>query len=522
MPKVREYQQQTNATGDIPTRRAQASDFGGEGLNNLGAATSHAADMMYETQQAQEVTDVHTRLAKARADWTVQLQQRSQQTDPGDGTFASKFNEDFSTYLQTIEGGLQTKGAQQAFKRGAADLSAHFVEQSGVYQAKAMGQKAKQDYLVSLDANRNTLVSDPTQFGAVMQSTINALNDPQGMYAKMPVADRRALEIQTKKELALSAVQGLMDNGAPELAKRQLMGGSWDQYLDADKKQQLLKEAEVGIHAKDTAAERQRLLAERDKKDQQQKVMDGFLSRVVDPKNNGGALPDKEILADRTLTAEQKQHFIDYKMRRARELAANHEARTNPGEVRNLMLEIHAADDDPKKTYNADSVMASYKAGRISTGEMTFLRKEVEQLRDGNTQSFAKDTQAARSAVYTSITRSTIGQVQPEIAADAAYRFNRDLDAAIAEKRKKNEDPRSLLDPESKDYMLKPSRVSSYLTSAREVVKQEAAKGGTPMSPGAQRGKLSATTRTPTYQDFGTLKSGDKFTDPQGNVRVKP
>jgi hypothetical protein len=528
MPRVREYEQQTNTSADIPTRRAQASDFpNGEGLLAAGQALSKYADVVYEAQERQEVSDVHAKLAKARADWTVALQERANQNDPGDATFAPKFNEDFSKYLQSIDGGLQTKSGKQAFQRGAADLSAHFVEQAGLYQAKAMGQKAKQDYLVTLDANRSTLVSDPTQFGSVLAQMSAAINDPNGLYAKMPVAARQELEIQTKKELSLSAVQGLIQNGAPDLAKRQLMDGKWDQYLDADKKHQLIGEADVGIRAKDTAAERQRLLAERERKERADQTMSTFLSRIVDPKNNGGALPDKEILANTDLTAAEKQHFIDYKMRRARELAANHEARTNPGAVRDLMLQIHANEDDPKKTYNMDPVMDAYRAGKISTPEMSFLRKEVEQMRDGNSQGFQKDVQAARSAVYTSLTRSTIGQVQPEVAADAAYRFNRDLDQAIQAKRQKNEDPRSLLDPESKEYMLRPSRLQSYMQSARNVMSDEAGKvkaaqkSNAVPAAGGNKGTLSAARRLPTYQDYDSLKPGQEYTDPQGNTRTK-
>jgi hypothetical protein len=490
----------------------------------MGAAAGKYADAVYEAQERQEVTDVHTKLAKARADWTVQLQERANQTDPGDATFAPKFNEDFSKYMGDLQGNLQTKGAQQAFQRGAADLSAHFVEQSGLYQAKAMGAKAKQDYLVSLDANRSTLISDPTQFGAVLQQMQAAINDPSGLYAKMPVADRQALEIQTKKELALSAVQGLVQNGAPELAKRQLMDGKWDTYLDADKKHQLLAEAEVGIKAKDTAAERQRLLAEREKKERQDQVMSTFLARIVDPKNNGGALPDKEILANTDLTAAEKQHFIDYKMRRARELAANHDSRTNPGEVRKLLTDIYANPDDPNKVYNADDAFAAYKAGRISTNELMLVRREVEQLRTGSNNGFQRDVQRARSTVHDAMMRSIEGGVSPDAAADASYRFSRDLETAIESKRKSNEDPRALLDPGSKEYFLTPTRIKSYMPDSRAAMAAAAndvRARSKAAGPNGQQGTLSAARRLPSYQDYSALKPGDQYTDPQGNVRTK-
>ena len=37
-------------------------------------------------------------------------------------------------------------------------------------------------------------------------------------------------------------------------------------------------------------------------------------------------------------------------------------------------------------------------------------------------------------------------------------------------KRKANEDPRTLLDPSSKEYMLAPGRIQSYMRAPRDVV----------------------------------------------------
>lgn len=512
MPKIKEYTQQIGAGAEISGRRAQSGDLfaiGPEVAQGLGSV----AGVLQDTAERQEVSDIQSKLAKARAEWTVQLAERAQSTSPGDATFASKFNEDFGQYLQQIEGQAQTRAGQQAFRKGAAELSAHFVAKTGVYQAQAMGAKAKQDYLVALNSRQSELLSDPTQFQTLLASALSDLNDPSGIYAKMPAAEREKLAVQTQQDLAKSAVQGLIQNGAPELAKRQLADGKWDAYLDADIKKSLADNADVGIRAKDTAAERARLLAEREKKDRQDATMSKFLARIVDPGAQGGALSDREILADTELTAAQKQHAIDYKLRRARELHAQAQERANPGEVRRLLLDIHAATDDPKKTYNTDAVMEAYRVGKITTPEMSFLRKEVEQLRDGSNSSFQKQQQSARNSVYQAITRSVLGSVQPELAASAAYNFNMDMDQQIAAKRAKNEDPRVLLDPNHKEFLLKPERIASFLRPARDAVAAEAdavRKGG------------PVTGRLPTFRDYDKLPKGAQFTDPQGNIRTKP
>lgn len=514
MPRIAEYGQQTSAASEIGGRRASADDVFALGPE-LGRSVGQVADVMQDAADRQEVSDVQAKLAKARADWTVAMHERAQTSSPGDPTFAPKFNEDFSKYLGEIEGKLQTKNGQMAFRKGAGELAAHFVEKAGVYQAQAMGAKAVQDYKVALNARQTELLSDFTQFQPLLNAALADINDPAGPYANMPAAKREELIIQTKMDLSKSAVQGMIQSGAPELAKKQLADGKWDAYLDADTKKALIDNAQVGINAKDSAAERQRMLEERERRDRQDVTMSKMLARVIDPKNNGGGLSDREILADPELTAAQKQHMIDYKFRRARELQSASSERANPGKVRELLLQVHAAVDDPRKTFNTDNIMEAYRKGEVTTPEMTFLRREVEQMRDGNSSPFQRQVQAARNAVYTSITRSTLGAVQPELAADAAYRFNADLEQQIAAKRAKNEDPRSLLDPTSKDYALKPERIQSFLTPARDAVAGEAAR--------IKAGEATAVTgRLPTYRDFATLKSGAQFTDPQGNIRVKP
>jgi soluble lytic murein transglycosylase-like protein len=257
--------------------------------------------------------------------------------------------------------------------------------------------------------------------------------------------------------------------------------------LPADKFFAIVTEAEQYQRAYDSESERSRIAAERAKKQAQDGVMNTFLARIVDPKGAGGALSEREILADNTLDWQQKQHAIDYMMRREREMSAQAEPRTNPGKVRELMLQIHAADGDPTKTYNMDPVMQAYRDGDISTPEMLGLRREVEQLRDGSTGGFQKDVQRAREVVYTALTRSIIGQVQPEVAADAAYRFNADMEQQIERLRKENKDPRVLLDPMSRDYLLKPERIQAFMGNSRQSVAKQAADAATQqLQPGAE------------------------------------
>lgn len=281
---------------------ATASDFGNTGVSEAGADIQKLAATLYDSQQTQEVSDVRTKLAQARANWTVQMQQRIDQAPAGDTTFASKFIEDFQNSLSTIGDGVTTKAGQQAFQQGAGDLVAHFTQSAGLYQAASVGVKARQDHLTSLDANRNTLLTDPSQFSSVLQSQEQALQDPNGPYAKMPADAREQLVNQTRKQLGLSAVEGMIRQ-SPNMAKTQLASGQWDNVLGPDNKFTLEREADVAIKA--NAMDQERLAAQQERLKRQAAERDGnniVAALAKDPTDPGV----KDMILNSNLTWEKK------------------------------------------------------------------------------------------------------------------------------------------------------------------------------------------------------------------------
>lgn len=375
------------------------------------------------------------------------------------------------------------------------------------YRTQAGGDMSKVDMMYYGGAAGTAWGPNTKQYAA----NLSALRQAVGLGASAPpeaFAPTAPEQLTTQNQTGQAAVAG---GPAPQPDwKKAKTGIAVIDNLPADKFFAVLTEAEHYQRAYDTQTERARMEAERVKKEAQSQAMNGYLTRIITPADEAPSPGEPEIMADKTLDWQQKQHLVDYKMRREREQAAGAESKTNPAEVRALMLQIHAADDDPAKAYNLDPVMESYKKGNISTNEMVFLRREVEQMRDGTTQGFQKDVNNARNAVYTALTRSILGQVQPEVAADAAYRFNADMERQISDLRKQNKDPRILLDPSSRDYLLRPERIQSFMPNGR-----------TAAADGAAKVAQSQASSLPTYKDYDKLPKGASFTDPQGNVRVK-
>jgi hypothetical protein len=69
---------------------------------------------------------------------------------------------------------------------------------------------------------------------------------------------------------------------------------------------------------------------------------------------------------------------------------------------------------------------------------------------------------AAHSA-STMLQRSPIGQLRPDKAAEAAFRWRMDFGAKVEEHRNDPEALRALITPGAKEYVLSPERVASYL-----------------------------------------------------------
>jgi hypothetical protein len=304
---------------------------------------------------------------------------------------------------------------------------------------------------------------------------------------------------------------------APVDSKLPFMNGlTWEQQNHLVNKSVQLQNMQMSM------AHKAREEADYQLRKQREATTNNFVDRIIDPANHGGQPTGAEIAGDKILSPQEKQNLVSFQSARQRELLAATESKSNPAEVRRLMQQIHAVDGDPTKTYSFDPVMASYNAGNLSTSEMKLLRTEVEQMKDGNGNNFAKQAQQARDVVYATFTRSIEGQINPAKAASAAYSFTRRLDAEITRLRKEGKDPTVLLDPGSREYMLTPEKLNGYgMTVNYNAATQSNAQTSQALASEAAKVVQAEQPKLPTFNDYGSLKKGDRYLDDKGNVRVK-
>ena len=673
MPKIEPYEQRVLPQG-ILGGQASPMDFGaqiGQGMQQFGAGLEGAANALREHNETQDVTNVHVEMAKARATWTQNLQDRENSAVPGDDTFAPKLMDDMSEWMGRVGDQVKTQRGRQIFATLSANMVSEFGQRAISIQSELAAKDAVNKYDTLLESFGKVAYSDPTQIGEAVNQAKFALDDPKGIFGKVPQPIRDKFKAKIENDINLSASKGFIrrDGGAeallksvapdmllqfkpyeevlksnsapgaavdirpgamrwapqateaaaakgvnpnvllaqidlesggnsgavnaksgakglaqftPDTAKQygvdtsdpkssirgqaaymsdllsrfggdyakavaaynwgpgnissviEKWGDDWQQHIPNETKDyvvnvlaksgsvapnpdeapnvqlaeapaeeaapattpvdstlpffknltweqqdQVVKEAIQLQHLKLTMLNQARAEQEYQQKKAQEGVMDGFLKRIIQPKEYG-VLGDPEIMTNNVLTWQQKQHLVDYKLSRQRELNSAAESKVNPTEVRRLMLMIHAPDTDPSKTYNMDPVMESYRLGRISTNEMKMLRTEVEQLKEGD--SFTKETGRASNVVHDTFVKSLefLGPRMMGEVGEAWYRFDKDMRDRIAEKRRKNEDPRVLLDPKSREYLLAPERLRQFIPSAAQSLEKAAAKSVTP------------------------------------------
>jgi hypothetical protein len=191
---------------------------------------------MVEDQKARkEVTDAAVELARFNSSAAHELKNAEKNGELNDDAFTEAYMARINTNLDLVGSRFETTAGRQAWERGSAEMSGHYLIAAGEAQSRAAGIRAISQYKDFVDATRNTVMNDPFQFERMEQGAANVINDPKGIFAHIPSDKRDELARTTKTEIAKSAVQGIIRLD-PRIAMQQLTGDKWDPYLDADNK----------------------------------------------------------------------------------------------------------------------------------------------------------------------------------------------------------------------------------------------------------------------------------------------
>jgi hypothetical protein len=520
MPQIREYNQVVGEPNQInpyerigsPYNRARPEDFGadvGGALQHAGNTVSTIAQDEQRQNERKDVSNMQVELANARADLTATLNEQVRSGAITQADAQQQLESQMQDRIGAVQDRMETPFGRQTAAAYGGELAARFRESTMAAKAAAEGKLAVDNYTTALDKNRNTLLNDPMQFPGVLGETLAVLNDPNGPYARMDAVNHRKLETDTRKGLALSAVQGFIRNVDPEMAKKQLADGQWDQYLDADNKAALVGMADTTIRANQEEKIRNYEWQKKLKADADKQIADGFLHKAAD-----GSLSNTEIL-NSTISEPMKEHFLAINKVRAFDLNLN--PPSDPRAVDTIQRAIFADPADPHAITDPTAIEAAYTQhkpgdpGFINYQDMLRLRTNL--LTDGRTSTFGRDLQHVAASAHSMFLHSALGSSLPDIAEESYYRWRKDLDTSVENMRAKGEDPRDLLNPKSKNYVLDAGRMQTYITSAPQLTRQQA--------DGLKQNFNLPPIKISPEEEYATVPIGRRFETPDGNVRVR-
>jgi hypothetical protein len=234
------------------------------------------------------------------------------------------------------------------------------------------------------------------------------LNNPNGTYYRMPADQRLVLENDTRRDLSLSAVQGLIHLD-PDAAKAQLNEGRWDHELDADKEAALLAAADTAINGRRIAAEHAAVMADRAERKAREATADRLYMGVA----NGNPNAANGVL-NSNLHWEEKNQLLSLVQKAA---ADTGDAKTYGPGFLSLFDRIHRDPGDPQRIAT-DAQLYAYlgRADGVTLAGPTQLRNELVGRRtiEGSVEAELKKKfdQAVRAAL--SGTNPILGMRDPK------------------------------------------------------------------------------------------------------------
>jgi len=231
--------------------------------------------------------------------------------------------------------------------------------------------------------------------------------------------------------------------------------GTYSDKLDTNVRTQLLYKVEEQIHGTIIDANQARVMAEHEKRQQQDQIMQDYLTRTTK-----GKLTVTEVLKNPTLDFEQKLH-----MKNIIESSVKGMDRTDPGTFMDIFNRIHAAPGTANAITAPDQIYP-YVGKGLSITDMSRLRAEVE----GKNQPEGEMIKGFKKMAQDRIDLTTIMGKDPK-GAENFYKWNTYFDQQFAEQRKAGKSVHDLLDPTSKDYLGK--TINGFASSGADVIKNQ-------------------------------------------------
>ena len=282
--------------------------------------------------------------------------------------------------------------------------------------------------------------------------------------------------------------------------------------LPADKQYTMLNHDRAVKNAAEADIQQAQVKKDRELKLQQESVMSNVMKRIYDPKNNGGPITAIDIanMSDKLETPQiaQLQNVLTHY--NTEESKAN---KDHPEAYVAQIKDIYSPTNTAPTPTILNNLYNAMDKGEISAKEYLDLRDKAIKHRDGVDTDIRKNMlsslQSAEKAFYQNPMLAGMEKMAPGSVREISQGFYRHMESKVSEYQKAGKDPAELFyNDKNPDYFYNPQLLRRFIPA-------------NPTSAAVAPIVTAEAQKMPTYNDYDKLKSGDKFTDPEGNIRTK-
>lgn len=201
------------------------------GTAAIAANASYVADQQADVYASKAISD-------AKAQWTQATIERQESAEGEAAGFAGSLGKDFRDYADKAIASAPPR-ARQKMRLAFDNYEAQLKSNATVFEATKRVAYRSDMLGATLDQNRNTVLSDPSQFEDLLADNLDAIDA-----MNLPEEKAMALEKAARESLGKSAMTALIEQD-PSGAYEALNGGEWDKYLDPEDKGRFLSVAKA-------------------------------------------------------------------------------------------------------------------------------------------------------------------------------------------------------------------------------------------------------------------------------------
>ena len=458
MAQIQEYLPEVEAQGPVGgvSPNIELASATGRGIEHLGEQLEEGADLLHRRAAQQETADVYSTFADKRAQYLNQIQQQTQ-----DGTLnVDNIKQQYEDDISNIGQNLDTPEGRNFFERQQSRLKATVLQTAAKNQAVLARNQTISSWKDGVSQSSTAIYNDPSQYKDTYDAgveTVDEMIKNQGLPEKM----RDQAVQQMGVEYAKAAVTGTAKTD-PDLAKKLLDNGEFDQHLNAQQKEQMYKAVEQQSRANDI------------EKSRAQKAVDDAKAAVTDKWFNDNYQKMEEgTLSTKDIMAAQKAGTLDWQdANRALKLvdeSAKREFKTDP-RLKNAIANRITNLDSPNAITDDQSI-DQYVGKGLSISDANQLRTLLNRTPEQKAQ--VSGEKALFKSIDSTVRFKNMMTNQYDVAGEKkAAQAKFDYIQAKKDIQTHGGNPADLVNPNSPLYF--GNRIQDYQTSPQDALTHQA------------------------------------------------